>query len=612
MASYPKIEQEKESTTAVGSYNHVVTLPDTKALTVGNLLIMVCSYDCSSTTLDNVQWVTPPSGWTYLQSANFYYKGVCYLARQVNGGEGATATYTTADGEWNSGDVVYEISGAAALASVPPACSAGSYNFGNVSIDAQYKGEFVTDLFLLIAAGAGDGTASETATFDAGLWELGQHDMLVGTIFFGTMARQASAADFPTAGTYIQAAGDAMSHGVGLVLHVPALTPKAISAAGPFLEFYDTGAAAWVDISAYVMSWKVEWGAFGPIDQQRARTIDVLLLNTDRRFEPAYADGAYYPEILPGAYIYCGLNVTTSDGTVEYPLFWGIAESWSPTYLGQKVGVCELRACDPTKVAVSDWHTGTLPSNPSNTQLSTILTCLEWSGTYLEDFETGDATLQEYELAHEPLWGVAQSIIHSEGGWFYWLPTSEGVTARFLNRDYLIGQEGVEDVYYFDDFAACAQYTDIRMSANDDRVYTRAVMCREGGIEQGYENTVLSAAIGERIYNESGLLLATNPEVAARAQAFVTARSTSIYKLFVTELTCKITPGFDGLFHAENAMGLTVPLARIDITHTPPVGSVLNFDCRVVGGSISQREPKAPIVIVGSLIEAEEFTKTET
>jgi hypothetical protein len=201
---------------------------------------------------------------------------------------------------------------------------------------------------------------------------------------------------------------------------------------------------------------------------------------------------------------------------------------------------------------------------------------------------------------------VLTTIVDSEGGWFFWLPQVEAVTARFLSRTWLALQSQTETVYYFDDDGTYAQYFHIVLGTDDDRLYTRAVMQREGGAEQNYELTGTSIAVGERTYQESGLLLATDAEVYDRATHFVQTRCRVLYDLYAETITTRVMPGVDATTHMANAIGLTVPLAAINIIHHPPVGASLTFDCRVVGGRISQARPLAPVEIVGNLIAADE------
>jgi hypothetical protein len=260
---------------------------------------------------------------------------------------------------------------------------------------------------LLIGGGFGDHTEGDTGSFPAA-WTLGRHDANVGAYnFFGSCARQVQTDDFPTDTVYIISSPGQMSHSIGACLYVGDWLPPPVpvTGVGLFLEYYNQVTHAWVDISNYVRSWSIEWGAFGPIDQQRARTATFVLDNRDRRFEPAYALGAYYPDITVGAYIYCGLNVTSGGSTTSYPMFYGTAEAWNPSYLGDGTAnaICTLKACDPTKVLVSDLASPTLASDTSDAMIEHLFNNIEWGGNFTEDFETGMSTLQEYEMARESI-----------------------------------------------------------------------------------------------------------------------------------------------------------------------------------------------------------------
>lgn len=86
----------------------------------------------------------------------------------------------------------------------------------------------------------------------------------------------------------------------------------------------------WTDITAYVFSdqgddyWSWSRGRTHEFDQAEAGELTLNLNNSDRRFEPEYAAGAYYPWIIPMRRI----RVTAVWSAVTYRRFTGYVERW--------------------------------------------------------------------------------------------------------------------------------------------------------------------------------------------------------------------------------------------------------------------------------------------
>jgi hypothetical protein len=92
---------------------------------------------------------------------------------------------------------------------------------------------------------------------------------------------------------------------------------------------------AWTDITNYFLEGKYERDGGGDLDEPQAGTATFALDNRDRRFEPEYVSGAYYPDIRPLRRIRLSI-----DGDVEFTGFvtsWGI--SWPDEFINEEVTV---------------------------------------------------------------------------------------------------------------------------------------------------------------------------------------------------------------------------------------------------------------------------------
>lgn len=99
----------------------------------------------------------------------------------------------------------------------------------------------------------------------------------------------------------------------------------------------------WTDVTDYVRAISIRRGRDHELQRAEAGTMSVLLDNRDRRFDPTYTSGAYYPNVLPMRQI----RVRAYWGGTVYDLYRGFVEAWPqawPEY--GKDAVVEVTAFD--------------------------------------------------------------------------------------------------------------------------------------------------------------------------------------------------------------------------------------------------------------------------
>lgn len=108
------------------------------------------------------------------------------------------------------------------------------------------------------------------------------------------------------------------------------------------------------DITAYVRSWDVQRGRANNAQPVQPGVAVLTLDNTDRRFEPGYTSGAYYPDIAPHA----TLSIKATHSATDYWLFHGYVEAfpvqWSVD--GDTDSIVQIRAFDYLSIMHRD-HT---------------------------------------------------------------------------------------------------------------------------------------------------------------------------------------------------------------------------------------------------------------
>ncbi len=99
----------------------------------------------------------------------------------------------------------------------------------------------------------------------------------------------------------------------------------------------------WTDVTAYVKRLSTRRGRRHELDRVDTGTLTATLLNTDRRFDPSYTSGPYYPNVKPMRRI----RARARWGTVTYNLFHGYILGWPQAWPdGGMNAIVDLRAVD--------------------------------------------------------------------------------------------------------------------------------------------------------------------------------------------------------------------------------------------------------------------------
>ncbi len=101
----------------------------------------------------------------------------------------------------------------------------------------------------------------------------------------------------------------------------------------------------WTDVSAYVRADQglvVTRGRQSEFSETSPGTMSFTLDNRLRLFDPAYASGAYFGQLVPQTR--CRLRVRKSS--VNYPIFDGYIQAWPQSYLYPREAVVQINAVD--------------------------------------------------------------------------------------------------------------------------------------------------------------------------------------------------------------------------------------------------------------------------
>lgn len=110
-----------------------------------------------------------------------------------------------------------------------------------------------------------------------------------------------------------------------------------------------TASPTWTDISAYVRAVngvRVSRGKQTEIETTASGSCSLVLDNRDRRFDPTFAAGPYFGNLLPRR----GIRIRALWNATYYPVFRGFVEAWPQRYLFKKDASVPLSAYDALAV----------------------------------------------------------------------------------------------------------------------------------------------------------------------------------------------------------------------------------------------------------------------
>jgi hypothetical protein len=259
-------------------------------------------------------------------------------------------------------------------------------------------------------------------------------------------------------------------------------------------------------------------------------------------------------------------------GGVSYPLFWGYADDWEPSYQGNDWTYVTLTATDPTKVMAGldrGVSVAAGAGEDSGARVSRILDAAGWP-TAERLISVGDTTLQATDLSGNTNTEL-QLVQDTELGEFYFDRTGRAV---FRNRQAMLTEvRSTTSQATFGDggYAATGEipYADVKPSKRDASLVNRITAARAGGTEQVAQDAASIARYLTRSHQRMDLLMETDAAALAWANALLYQFGVPRYRFSRIEFN---TPAPD----IENAHWLQVlgrELAdRITVTRRPVGG----------------------------------------
>ena len=172
---------------------------------------------------------------------------------------------------------------------------------------------------------------------------------------------------------------------------------------------YLLGGDVLIDVTQYVRDFSVKRGRSTTLQKFTAGQANVTLDNRSRIFDPTYAAGTYYGQILPRKQI-----VIDRDSEVIYT---GLIEDWNFNYDVSGQSLAEVSASDGFTLVANQTRTaGTATAQATGARVAAVLTEIGWPLTQ-RNISVGQATLDaDVVAADENALNYLQKVETSEPG----------------------------------------------------------------------------------------------------------------------------------------------------------------------------------------------------
>jgi hypothetical protein len=272
----------------------------------------------------------------------------------------------------------------------------------------------------------------------------------------------------------------------------------------------------WTDVTPYVRSWSVQRGA-GKGDSPTLRfdpgTASIQFNDGDRRFDPNNLSGPYVVAGVTQVEAMRRVRIRAVWNGVTYPIFYGYADDWLPSYQGNSWTYTTLPATDATVLFAGSDRLAVTPvgaGEDSGARISRILDVYGWSATD-RVIAVGDTTLQATDLSGNMLTEMLL-VQDTEQGELYVDAQNRVV---FRNRRAILEdvRSNTSQATFGDGgYAATGEipYADAKPSTPGDTLVNSISASRVGGVEQVVTDALSVARYQAKTHTRDDLLMQTD------------------------------------------------------------------------------------------------------
>ena len=268
---------------------------------------------------------------------------------------------------------------------------------------------------------------------------------------------------------------------------------------------YFLGGTTFYDITDDIVSFNVNRGKSSQLDRYNAGKASITLNNMDRKYDPLYADGVYFGQIIPRRPI----RISVDDERI----FTGSIDDWDLAYSLSGLSIAAAIASDNTYLlANQSLGSATQTSQYTGARVNAILTNsqVDWPGD-VREIDTGKTLLQADIIDDNTnALQYLQTVAETEPGSFF---VNKDGFARFRDR---WGYSATEELIFSDDGAGIP-YNNVKVIYGSELLYNQITVKQKGGSTVQATDAESQEAYGILSYESNDLLMEQASDAANMA-----------------------------------------------------------------------------------------------
>lgn len=355
----------------------------------------------------------------------------------------------------------------------------------------------------------------------------------------------------------------------------PTITVEIDFAHGPLTALASN---TWTDVTAYVIAISTRRGRSDALGRIEAGTAQIVLDNTDRRFDPTFAASPYFPNIVPMKKI----RVSAVYSAVTYRLYTGHITAWPPDWPGGLNVTTTIACVDAFAFFASKKLNGAYSNEFTGDSVNTWLGSIGWPMADTLVY-AGQSQIQSGTFVNTPALQHFQSVADVETGLFFMGPDGK---VTFHNRYWRLTNSLTSSATFGDAASGELPWLSLSSSYDDAQIWNEVRITRTGGTEQVATDTTSQTAYFTRTLTRA-LPMSSDAEALSLAQYLA-----GLYAQPIFRFTSMVLDGLMDDLLWPYMLDLAISDRITVIQRPPPIGVAIQQDCYIeaVGHDIQATE----------------------
>lgn len=326
-------------------------------------------------------------------------------------------------------------------------------------------------------------------------------------------------------------------------------------------------ANTWTDVTAYVISLSTRRGRSDALGRIEAGTAQLVLDNSDRRFDPTFASSPYAPNVRPMK----KLRISATYGATTYRLYTGFISAWPPDWPGGLDATTTISCVDAFTYFALKKLNGAYANEFVGDSINTWLTLMGWPVADRAVY-SAQSQIQAGTFVNTPSLTHFQNAMDVESGLFYMDGAGKVIGE---NRHYRLTNSRTSTATFGDAASGELPWLALDSAYDDRQIWNEARITRPGGVEQVATDTASQAAYFTRTLTRT-LPLLTDAEALGLAQWLI-----GLYALPIFRFTSITLDGLMDDLLWPHILGRAIS-ERITVRQRPPpITTAIEQDCYI-------------------------------